>query len=62
MDLVVVGQLISAVEANLDEVERALARVDAGSYGRCRHCGGGLPDEQLSARPLADACVPACPD
>jgi len=35
----------------------ALARVEAGSYGKCVECGTALPDERLEARPEAARCV-----
>ncbi|MCA1825208.1 MAG: TraR/DksA family transcriptional regulator [Mycobacteriales bacterium] len=35
----------------------ALARIDAGSYGKCVSCGDALPDERLEARPEAARCV-----
>lgn len=41
------------------EVVEALARLDAGTYGRCVDCGAALPEERLEARPEAARCV-AC--
>jgi RNA polymerase-binding transcription factor DksA len=38
-------------------VREALARLDAGTYGRCVDCGRELPDERLEARPEAARCV-----
>ena len=43
--------------AQQERVREALARVDAGSYGKCVDCGRELPDERLEARPEADRCV-----
>jgi len=43
--------------AQQERVREALARVDAGSYGRCVDCGKELPDERLEARPEAERCV-----
>jgi DnaK suppressor protein len=40
-----------------ERVREALARLDAGTYGRCVECGRELPDERLEARPEADRCV-----
>ena len=40
-----------------ERVRAALARVEAGSYGRCVDCGRELPDERLDARPEAERCV-----
>lgn len=43
----------------LDAVELALARVADGSYGRCDHCGEGIPLPRLRAQPAAALCL-AC--
>lgn len=48
--------------ARLDEraeVEEALRRVDAGTYGVCVRCGRTIPAARLEARPMATMCV-AC--
>ncbi len=47
---------IDAVDALLDEVEQALARLDDGSYGRCEQCGGPIADERLLELAIARAC------
>ena len=44
---------------DLDEIEAALARIDAGTYGSCVRCGAAIPEERLQLRPFAGACV-AC--
>jgi DnaK suppressor protein len=44
----------------LAEIEDALARLDAGTYGRCEACGAPVPFERLEAIPSARFCV-ACP-
>lgn len=41
-----------------DEVTAALAKLDAGSYGRCDGCGRPVPEERLAALPWATRCVP----
>jgi DnaK suppressor protein len=46
------GQLES-IEAELGEIEDALARLEAGTYGRCEVCGKPIPDERLAAQPTA---------
>lgn len=45
------------VEGQRGEVVAALARLDAGTYGRCVTCGAELSDERLEARPEAARCV-----
>jgi DnaK suppressor protein len=52
---------ISAAMASemLREVEHALSRVEAGTYGSCEMCGRTIPLERLEAVPHATSCV-AC--
>jgi DnaK suppressor protein len=49
--------ILEQVEAELIEVDRALARLDEGTYGRCDACGGEIPDERLESVPAARFCV-----
>ena len=39
------------------EIDDALARIAAGTYGLCVHCGGAIPEERLEFRPIAPSCV-----
>ena len=48
---------LDEIEAELDDVEKALERLDDGSYGSCEVCGEALPDEQLAASPTARRCA-----
>lgn len=48
---------VEILHAQQERVREALARVDAGTYGRCVDCGSELPDERLEARPDAARCV-----
>ena len=48
---------IEALTKQRTQLTEALARVDAGSYGKCIDCGTVLPDERLEARPEAARCV-----
>ena len=45
------------VAGQREEVVAALARLDAGTFGRCVECGADLPEERLEARPEAARCV-----
>ncbi len=49
--------ILEQIEAELDDVERALRRLDEGSYGVCEACGGPIDDERLRVRPEARFCV-----
>jgi DnaK suppressor protein len=41
----------------LAETQRALAKLDEGSYGRCDSCGGPIGAERLAALPWAAECI-----
>jgi RNA polymerase-binding transcription factor DksA len=41
----------------LEEIDRALAQIEAGTYGRCVICGQEIPEERLEAVPYATLCV-----
>ncbi len=49
--------LVDRAELRLWEVEEALARVAAGTYGDCLDCGTPIPLERLRALPAAARCV-----
>ncbi|HSL59900.1 MAG TPA: TraR/DksA C4-type zinc finger protein [Acidimicrobiales bacterium] len=40
-----------------DEAERALHRLDAGTYEECESCGGRIGQARLSAMPSTTVCV-----
>ncbi|WP_145810110.1 TraR/DksA family transcriptional regulator [Kribbella amoyensis] len=41
----------------LDQIERALARIDDGTYGICESCGKAIGKGRLQAFPRATLCV-----
>jgi len=41
----------------LDKANRALARIDAGTYGICESCGNSIPVERLDVLPYSTVCV-----
>lgn len=45
------------LEARLLEVDAALARIEAGTYGVCRICGEKIEDARLEANPSAPTCI-----
>jgi DnaK suppressor protein len=47
-----------SLHRTLDDIRAALARVDAGTYGRCTSCGDAIPAARLELRPYAAMCVP----
>ncbi|MDD9205905.1 TraR/DksA C4-type zinc finger protein [Georgenia sp. 10Sc9-8] len=44
-------------QERLTAVEHALARLAAGTYGRCARCGEQIAPARLSVRPTATTCV-----
>lgn len=45
------------VEAALVEIDAAMERLRAGSYGFCISCGRPIPSARLEARPAAPTCL-----
>ena len=44
------------LDVTLDEIEAALARLDAGTYGVCIHCGRKIMLKRLRAHPYLSGC------
>jgi DnaK suppressor protein len=49
--------LVGQLSENLAEVERALAKMDDGTYGRCERCGKDIGDARLEAMPATRYCI-----
>lgn len=49
--------ILEQVEAELADVDRALRRLDEGTYGRCEACGNPIGDDRLEAMPAARFCL-----
>ena len=47
------------LEAGLERTDRALAKLDEGTYGICDNCGQPIPERRLEAMPDSVLCV-AC--
>ncbi len=43
--------------AELGDIEAALERIEAGTYGQCTDCGVIIPPARLSAYPTAKRCI-----
>ena len=41
----------------LREIEDALSKFDAGTYGRCESCGNQIAEARLEAMPAARLCI-----
>jgi len=51
-----------SIASSLKEVDRALAKFEEGSYGRCDGCGDAIGSERLEAIPWATLCVSCASD
>ncbi|HZB02277.1 MAG TPA: TraR/DksA C4-type zinc finger protein [Actinomycetota bacterium] len=49
--------LVRALRSNLRDVDRALDRIEDGTYGRCERCGRAISLERLEALPWAVLCI-----
>ena len=47
----------SSLETGLARVERALVKLDEGTYGSCDTCGGPIAPKRLQAMPESVQCV-----
>jgi len=54
-----VDVLLARCHEGMEEIDAALTRMGAGSYGSCLACGIAIPYERLEFVPAADRCV-AC--
>jgi DnaK suppressor protein len=53
----VLSRLGDMEQDELREIEDALARIDAGTWGRCETCGGAIGRQRLMALPEARQCL-----
>jgi RNA polymerase-binding transcription factor DksA len=49
--------LLAGSRQRLADLDRATARLAAGTYGRCESCGEPISDERLTVRPTTRSCV-----
>jgi len=49
--------LSAQAQAAVEEIDRALARISAHTYGYCEQCGQPIPKARLKALPYASLCV-----
>ena len=49
--------VVRALRSNLHDVDRALAKIPAGTYGTCERCGQPIAEERLEAIPWAMLCI-----
>ena len=49
--------MLEETRLQVDVLDKALARVEDGSYGVCEVCGQDIAPERLAARPAATRCI-----
>jgi DnaK suppressor protein len=49
--------MVDQLEDQLDEIGKALQRIDDGTYGKCNDCGNYILPERLEALPYAELCI-----
>jgi RNA polymerase-binding transcription factor DksA len=49
--------LANQLKENLEDVDRALQRLDDGSYGTCEVCAKPIGEARLEAAPAARRCI-----
>lgn len=49
--------LMETEEDTLELVDSALARIDAGVFGKCIQCEGAIPKTRLNAIPFTPVCI-----
>jgi RNA polymerase-binding transcription factor DksA len=57
VDREVDGSLGVYADQIVRDIDRALAMIEAGTYGRCERCGNEIPEERLQAVPYATLCL-----
>ena len=51
------SQLAELEGRELEQIEHALDRIEAGIYGRCELCGGKIPEARINALPYTSTCI-----
>jgi DnaK suppressor protein len=46
-----------SIAASIADIDRALAKLDDGTYGRCDQCGQAISGQRMEAVPWASRCV-----
>lgn len=49
--------LEEGAQQTLAQIDRAIGKLDDGTYGTCERCGGAIAEERLRARPWALLCI-----
>lgn len=54
---IVLARLDERGTVEIQEIDRALARIAAGAFGKCLGCGRPIPPARLEALPTAERCL-----
>jgi DnaK suppressor protein len=49
--------LSAQARAAIEQIDAAIDKIHAGTYGQCENCGTSIPKERLKALPYAALCV-----
>lgn len=49
--------LVSTLRRDLEEVQKALVRLDSGTYGHCEVCNKPIAEARLEALPAVRTCI-----
>ena len=49
--------IVNNLEVRLEQVNKALEKIENGTYGTCEKCGEDIPEERLKANPAATTCI-----
>ncbi len=49
--------IVGHIQDSLRDVNRALAKLDEGTYGKCEECGEDIAEPRLEAMPAARYCI-----
>jgi RNA polymerase-binding transcription factor DksA len=54
--------LLDQARRTRDDLAAALTRIEQGTYGTCRRCGGPIAPGRLEARPTVHTCITCAPE
>lgn len=49
--------LVAQLSKSLEDVEKALDKIDSGDYGVCKYCKKDINPERLKVRPASGSCI-----
>src|SRR4051794_9807536 len=52
-----IGALVRQAQLHLMEIDAAIDRLNAETYGTCERCAGAIGEDRLVARPVARTCI-----